>query len=228
MNDIHKATERGKFDLVKEILDSDPTQVHARTTGLPPGDQPLHLAAWQGRKKIAEYLLDAGADINSRGESGRTPLHYAFEGPSQAIIKLLIERGADLNARMDVGCTALYLAASVGDEKITRLLLKAGAEKDLNSRIHIDGADEVIKSLQANPALLDNAVRPATLLEDAIRVESPTLAEFLLAHGVSPNTGWTGIAPLYQAMGIRHVELVRTLLANGADTSVRDITECCG
>lgn len=205
------------------ILEKDPTQVHARTTGRVPHNQPLHLAAWQGRKKIAECLLNAGADIDSRGDGGRTPLHYAIEKRSQAMVKLLIDRGAELNARTEVGCTALYLAASVGDEEITQLLLKAGAEKDLNSRIHIEGADDVIKSLQNDPDLLDKAVRPETLLTDAIRVESPALAEFLLTHGVSPDeVGWTKLAPLFQAMATRNVELVRTLLANGADTSVKD------
>lgn len=192
-----------------EILNSAPSEVHAR---IEEGDQPLHLAAWQGRKKIAEYLLDSGADINSHGHRGRTPLHYAVENDHPTIIKLLIERGADLNARTEPGCTALYLAASVGDETIVRLLVKAGAEKDLNSRIHIDGADEVIKALQTDPNLLKNAVRPETLLSDAIRVESSSLAEILLTHGVNANEpGWTKLAPLFEAIDTRNVDLVRTL-----------------
>ena len=89
MNDIHKATERRKFQLVFEILQKDPSQVHARTTGLVPNNQPLHLAAWQGRKKLAKLILNAGADINARGDSGRTPLCYAVENDSAALIKLL-------------------------------------------------------------------------------------------------------------------------------------------
>ena len=224
MNDIHKATERRKFQLVFEILQKDPSQVHARTTGLVPNNQPLHLAAWQGRKKLAKLFLNAGADINARGDSGRTPLCYAVENDSAALIKLLIERGADLNIRPDAGCTPLYFAAAVGDVKTANLLLTSGAEKDIHSSIYLDGADQVLSRLQADPSIIEDAVRPETLLTDAIRVKSPELAEFLLTHGVNANVpGWSKNTPqLFDAMAQGNADLVRIILEHGADIGVKD------
>ena len=117
MNEIHTATEQGDLERVKEILHHDPAQVHARTTEEGSGDQPLHLAAWQGKKKIAEALLDAGADINATGDGGRTPLFYAVEKNHPTLIKMLIDRGANVNVNNEARCSPLYIAAAVGDQK---------------------------------------------------------------------------------------------------------------
>lgn len=88
--DIITATDRGKLKDVGDILDADPSQVHAigRT-----GDQALHLAALQGRTKIAELLIERGADVNARGHGGRTPLHYAVESSHKSVVKLLAAKG---------------------------------------------------------------------------------------------------------------------------------------
>lgn len=44
-------------------------------------------------------LLDAGADVNSRGPRGQTPLHAAAFWGWNAAVEFLVERGADLNAK---------------------------------------------------------------------------------------------------------------------------------
>jgi len=223
MSEIHKATERGKYDRVKELLEQDPSLVHARTEGLVAGDQPLHFAAWQGRKKIAELLLDSGAEIDARGDGGRTPLHYAVEERSPAVVKLLVERGADLNVKKDVGCTALYMAAASGETRLVKVLLEAGAEKDLNSAIHIDGAAKTLEQLAADPSAIEEVERPETLLNDAIRVASTELAKYLLDHGLDANQpGWTALPPIFDALATRNIGLVRALLEHGADISAKD------
>ncbi|HTG74680.1 MAG TPA: ankyrin repeat domain-containing protein, partial [Terriglobia bacterium] len=46
-----------------------------------------------------KILLDAGADVNSRGTRGLTPLHEAARWGWNAAVQFLVERGADLNAK---------------------------------------------------------------------------------------------------------------------------------
>jgi ankyrin repeat protein len=46
-----------------------------------------------------KILLDAGADVNSRGPRGLTPLHEAARWGWNAAVQFLVERGADLNAK---------------------------------------------------------------------------------------------------------------------------------
>jgi uncharacterized protein len=46
-----------------------------------------------------KILLDAGADVNSKGPRLLTPLHEAARWGWNAAVQLLVERGADLNAK---------------------------------------------------------------------------------------------------------------------------------
>ena len=38
---------------------------------------PLHYAAWEGHKEIAELLIVEGADVNVKDKNSATPLHLA-------------------------------------------------------------------------------------------------------------------------------------------------------
>ena len=109
----------------------------------------LHLAAQHGHLKIAEMLLEAGADIEARSdafgnewivrtEKGRTPLIWAATGRGnprmqERMCRLLLEKGADVNARSVSYRTALQEAAmsvrnpGVDPRSTFELLIKNGA-----------------------------------------------------------------------------------------------------
>ncbi len=61
------------------------------------------------QQSVLELLLDTGADINAKTESGTTPL---MEAGSASIVQLLVKRGADVNATNERGETALHTAMS--------------------------------------------------------------------------------------------------------------------
>jgi hypothetical protein len=58
----------------------------------------LLIATERGHLKVAELLLNAGANVNAVDEDGKTPLHAASVVSSPALVKLLLAEGANVNA----------------------------------------------------------------------------------------------------------------------------------
>lgn len=96
------------------------------------GRTPLHNAAIQGRKDLAEELIAQGADIKSRDNGGYTPLHGAAGFGQKDVAEVLIARGADIDAKSSDGDTPLYTASAWGHKEVVALLIAKGA--DLNVR----------------------------------------------------------------------------------------------
>jgi ankyrin repeat protein len=84
-------------------------------------------------RDAAKFLIEAGADINTRDMSGATPLIQAAGLGYQEMVSLLLERGADANARDDDQETALFKAVRHGYIEICESLLVAGAEGQLQN-----------------------------------------------------------------------------------------------
>ena len=57
------------------------------------GETPLHFAALEGRKEIAELLITKGADVNSRTRDGLTPLDRAIKYQRNETAALLRKHG---------------------------------------------------------------------------------------------------------------------------------------
>jgi ankyrin repeat protein len=62
------------------------------------GATPLHMAAAQGNKEIAELLIAEGADLDWPANEKSTPLRYAAVRGHGELVELLIAEGADVNA----------------------------------------------------------------------------------------------------------------------------------
>ncbi len=59
------------------------------------GMSPLHMSARRGTTKIAESLLDAGADIEVKDKNRETPLRRAVNCGQEHMVCLLLSRGAN-------------------------------------------------------------------------------------------------------------------------------------
>lgn len=76
-----RAIQARDYNSVKRLLVADPAFIN---DALPIHNlfqvNALHIAAGVTDQKIAALLLDLGADVNARDESGRTPMFYAIGG----------------------------------------------------------------------------------------------------------------------------------------------------
>jgi len=216
---IHNAVENGKIDIVRQLLHENPHLVNLKDSD---NDAPLHIAAWQRKTKIAGLLLSYEADVNAHGDSGRTPLHYAVESDSKPLIKLLIDKGADSRLTSDAGITPLYSAASSGSRDIVDLFLKLGQPIDVASSIYIDGPNAVLEKIQSDADFINSTTYVDNLIWDAIRVQSVGLTKYLLQHGVKLNQKINGTYPLMDAIAHKNEALVKLLLENRADVSIKD------
>jgi ankyrin repeat protein len=126
---LHEASALGLGDAVAITLDRDSSLIHAYSHD---GWTALHLAAFFGRREVAELLIGRGADVNARSRNERfgksnTPLHAAAANGQTATAELLIEKGAEINATDGSGFTPLALAASTHNDILMIQLLERGA-----------------------------------------------------------------------------------------------------
>ena len=89
---IFKAAELGDIDSVKQFLDGGVDINNIEILG-----SALHYAIHANHKKVAEFLIARGADVNARNGWGRTPLF--FINGSVELLEFLLENGADIDAR---------------------------------------------------------------------------------------------------------------------------------
>jgi ankyrin repeat protein len=192
------ALERGRVDVVKEVLREHPELLE------PPlerrSDTPLLLAAEHGQLEVVRVLLDLGATLDYTGRWGLDPLGGAAQSGNVEILRLMLERGAKVNAASGRG-TALHVAAQFGNLEAARFLIEQGA--DVNAGTAVGGY---------------------TPLHAASFRDTGEVAELLIARGAGVNAidPRGGTTPLHAAAGAGNVAVARVLLANGAEVNLRD------
>jgi len=60
--------------------------------------------------KLAQILIDNGANINDKDRNGNTALHYCIYYKNYKLMELLVNNGADVNVQDNNGSTPLHLA----------------------------------------------------------------------------------------------------------------------
>jgi ankyrin repeat protein len=138
---------------------------------------------------------------------GWTPLLYASWEGHGGVARLLLDAGADPNRQVRA-VTPLWLAAEGGHVGLMRLLLGRGARTRFPHPRFTAGSLGVITAAARSGSVV--AVR---LLLDA--------GEFPNSADVTQD-GQSGYTPLQAAVNFGHVEVVRLLLARGADVNRRD------
>jgi hypothetical protein len=84
--------------------------------------------------ETVRLLLDKGAEVDARDESGKTALMWAAFNDHADIMRLLLDKGAQVDALADSGRTALMMAADLGSKKAIALLLARKANVNLKNK----------------------------------------------------------------------------------------------
>jgi ankyrin repeat protein len=152
----------------------------------------LVLASREGDVESAKLMLDAGADVNQSTEYGWTPLLTAANNRNYRLAQYLIERGADVNKANKGNWTPLYLA--------------------IDNR-NIEGGDfpvpkPDIDHLDFIKFLLQRGADPN------VRIKDNTLTRTIFTMQWFQEAGAT---PFIRAAQSSDIELLKLLLAHGAD-----------
>jgi ankyrin repeat protein len=245
-----EAVEQNDHTLVSEMLadGADANEVNRYGFGA------MHVAALNGDADMVSLLLEHGADANYALPEGETALMTAARTGDVATIDVLLAAGADVNAREGwKGQTALMWAAAENNPDAIERLLEAGAERDATSNDgEFDALKFAVRggAIEATRALLDaGAAVNATMADGtsmlvlAVTNAHYELADVLLDYGADPNAaeqGWTALHQIawsrrwnmgfnlpgpYQTGDLDSLDLVRELVAAGADVNARQTAE---
>lgn len=203
--------------------------------GFPPntlykGKTPLMYAAIKGNEKIVKTLIDKGAKIDTKSDSGFTALMYAVQSNHPDIVTALIDMGAYLETISPENETALIIAIEISSLEIIDILLEKGAHinakdtKGLPIILYAAGEKEEIinRLLEAGADINASNQKQETILMLVIK-NSFVGMKFLLENGANPNiSNSEGKSPLMMAMHNPYVlnmqAMIETLLDYGADS----------
>jgi len=167
-------------------------------------DAALVAAAERGDTVAVRKLLAGGANVNAHDGQGRTALLAATRRNRIEAARALIEAGADVNAKDRIQDSPFLYAGAEGRLEILKLTLAHGA--DLKSTNRYGGTALI-------PACHHGHVETVReLLRTAIAID----------HVNSP--GWTALleAVILGDGGAAHTEIVRLLIARGANVNGAD------
>src|SRR5262245_28569352 len=147
-SELFRAIAAGQRDRAIAMVNEDPAKIHARHS--PRNYSLLHGAAASLDTELVSWLIDRGADPNTRAERDLTPLDMAASrwyrtdtSRMEKVVRLLLERGARMTA---------MAAAALGDAAWLRERHRAGTLRDQN---YGDGGLLRIAITHKRPEILD-------------------------------------------------------------------------
>ncbi|KAJ3687196.1 hypothetical protein LUZ61_016360 [Rhynchospora tenuis] len=194
------------------------------------GDSALHLAAFHGRTKICQYLVeDLAFPVDFLTEKGESPLLYAVVRSHTETVKYLISRGANPAVLNNKGTNPLHYAARHGHVKLVKYLLSLGVpvEGTLKNALCTPlmaavqcGQESTVKVLLQQRAKVNHVtITDDTPLLSSVRAGSLECTKLLIKAGADLNLK----CPLAVAVHMQSVEIIKCLLEAGADPNVCNI-----
>lgn len=184
------------------------------------GQTALMWAAAERHPEVVKTLIAHGADVRAVSKGGFTPLLFAAVKNESPSTESLLAAGADPNYALPDGSTALIVAASYRSVAVANLLADRGANPNLSDR---EGDSPLhIASWFGDLALVEK------LLAKGANVNARTAAKPVPAGGpggVGASAMYRLVAgeqtPLMLAAKEDHVDVMRALVAAGADAKLK-------
>jgi len=137
--------------------------------------------------------------------------------------ELLDAQPAALNLRAPWNETAVEAATQMGNKPILELLIARGAPVDFFTACVLGRVEQVAAELEDDPALSNaRGVHELPALYFAAIGGRKAIADLLLAAGANVNARAEAAAPIHGAVMGGSAEMVKLLLANGADPALPD------
>ena len=233
------AAKTGKLDAVTLLLGRG-VDVNARETS--GGQTALMWALSEQHLDVARALVQHGADVRGGSASGFTPLMFAVRQGDFDAVKLLLAQGADVNTVAADGVSALHVATVRGNAALAEYLMEQGADPNadgpgyaalhwaawksetfMTRDYHIDSGElSVLGGLPTREGKL-GLIR-ALLAKGAnvnVRLKRNTLPQmghsYFMRGTIMGGGDLVGVTPFLLAAMVADVEVMRFLLANGAD-----------
>ena len=197
-------------DEVRRIVDSDPSALNRRMSRNEDHQLPLHFAVRTSRPTMVELLLELGADPLGVDASGNTAVSYARTPEADLPVLRAIR-----------GFTARELTSAARGSRAAH-----GTPMDLVASVALGDWPLAERLLRENPALIQTRGPQGGVLHLMAKRGDQAAASWLLDQGADPNALWShwdaDVTPLHLAVLGNHPELVRLLLARGADPAIKD------
>jgi ankyrin repeat protein len=205
MTILNNAVSTGDLETVRKLIEVQGYSVdYTGFTGL--NETPLTVAAFYGQRKVMDYLIQKGADINLKGSwgFGSSPIQAGISaGHTQTVVTLLIKEAA-----LPAGLHRTDIA--------NEYLLKAAGLNDTWS------IDKIMAHTEADINVHDNFMK-RTPLHNAVMNDSFDATNKIIAHGGKVNSidihGWT---PLHYAASNSDSQFAKLLIEKGAKINALD------
>ncbi|XP_008207655.1 ankyrin-3-like [Nasonia vitripennis] len=196
----------------------------------------LHLAVEYGRVKMAEMLLEKGAEVNAvRGPRLTPMLEITRTKAADELLPLLLKYGANVNASDEVGKNALHHLASAPVEyvNLARAFIEMGVSLDDRTKdghlqpMHLAvyrGHNKLMNLFFDHGANVNSRMAYGDFpLKLATRCNDPEVLLTLLKRGANIDaTDNHGRTALHIACENSNLEKIKMLLSVGADAFVGD------
>ena len=218
---LFTAIEAGDAERVKALIAGNPKLLRAQDGQ---GKTPLVLAAETNKPELLKLLIEAGAEVNTKGR--HTALSKAAEGGHLEVVRLLLKHGAEVNPSrpdgpmdsmplraaaftVDAGPAGAAFSAELDDVKMgpdgspdPTALRKKVAKLKVDSPEALEGTSSEIMAKLVKPQ------------PEPVREAKRAILKLLLEAGADPKKDDQAIVAAAMS---RETEMVRLLLARGAN-----------
>ena len=209
------AAGAGSLDAVRQLV------LHGADVNAPEprgGQTALMWAAAEGHSDVVAGLVEMGANVDAASKAGFTPLVFAVVKDDVASIRTLLMAGANPNVALLSGARPIIVAMQYRHTAAALMLLEGGA--DINGR---DRGGNTMLHLAAQAGDM-NLVRALLAKRADPNARTPKSMAPPAARG-GGGFGRGGVAgeqtPLLMAARADHEDVMRALVAAGADPTLR-------